>query len=112
MIQNYYATLGLYRATDYGDDWGNTSNTGNFELVKEFEGYLQPRSGDFTQNNQSNFDSFSAVLYTDLGQSIIVDDRVKKGSVYYRVEFVQEDTGISNRLHHQEILLSRIDKPL
>jgi hypothetical protein len=106
-IQDFYTTLELYRQTDFADNWGNTSKKGNYTLVKEFQGFLQYRGGDFTQQNQANIDTKTAILYTDLGQGIIVDDIIKQNTDEYQVRSIQEVEGIAGVKHHQEVILSK-----
>ncbi|MBW1853108.1 MAG: hypothetical protein JRJ00_00245 [Deltaproteobacteria bacterium] len=103
MITDYYFTIGVYREVEYVNSWGETVKQGNWQLDHEIEGFLQARSGGYTQANQANSPLSSHVLYCDPGVDVLEKDRILVDGLAYRLDFVQPARGISGVLHHQEI---------
>ncbi len=103
MISDYYFTIGVYREVEYTNSWGETVTQGNWQLDHNIEGFLQPRSGDYSQENQANSPLSSHVLYCDIGIDVEEKDRILVDGFAYRLDFVQPTRGISGVLHHQEI---------
>lgn len=103
MLEDRYYALEVFREVSAIDDWGNTDDSGNWQLNGTIKGFLQTTGGSFDFANQANVPLSSHTLYTDIGVDINIADRIKLNSVYYRVEFMQPNLGISGMVKHQEI---------
>lgn len=103
IISKRYVSIGVYREVDTTDSWGNTNSQGNWQLDHTIQGFLQPRSGTYAQNNQANSPLASHLLYCDIGIDVEPKDRIKVDGFAYRLDFIQKDRGIGGVLDHQEI---------
>ncbi len=104
MLQDLYTDIDVYREENRVDEWGNTSKKGNWQHVKTIQGYIQPRSGSYSQANQANNPTSSHSLYTDIDSGINPKDRVSLNNIKYRVNYTQGQ-GIGGLSDHQEIPL-------
>lgn len=102
------STLSIYRETEQADDWGNLETQGNWEYDHKETGYIQPRSGSYTQDNQRENSLSSHILYCEVGVDIVTSDRVYDGTLYYQVQFIQP-AGFGGVDDHQEIDLQVLD---
>ncbi len=103
ILSKRYVTIGVYREVAYVNSWGETVKQGNWQLSHNIQGFLQPRSGSYTQSNQSNSPLSSHLLYCDIGIDVEPKDRIKVDGFAYRLDFIQKDRGIGGFSDHQEI---------
>ena len=99
-IENYYKALTITRTTIV--EWG-----ANTTVVTNGTGYIQPVSGNSTFQDGKNGERVSHRLYTSVDSDIIYGDEILQDGVKYKAIFTDQVGGITNRLHHKEVLLER-----
>ena len=101
-------TIEIHREVDTTDSWGNTDPQGNWQIDHTERGYIQPKQGEYVQNNQRETSLSSHVLYTLTDVDINTGDRVLYNGDFYRVEFDQKN-GIGNTGDHIEFDLQILE---
>lgn len=102
MLQDYYEAVEIERKTNTDNEYGGTSYT--WSKVLDTQGLI----------NQPNINTVAKIadmyqiksvynFYTDSGQDIRQDDRVKWNGEYYRV--VSDPLDTVNRGHHFKFIL-------
>jgi hypothetical protein len=108
MLSSLYYPVDIYRKTTATDSWNNETKTAVPVYSHTEQGFLQPRSGTYSQQNQRNNPLSTHVFYTSIGVDIKEGDNIKTGGKSYRVDFVQ-GLGIGGISDHQEIDVSYLD---
>ncbi len=103
LLSKRYVTIGVYREVPFVNSWGETVTQGNWQFDHNIEGFLQDRSGSYTQSNQNNSPLSSHLLYCDIGIDTLPKDRIKLDGEAYRLNYTQSSRGIGGFDDHQEI---------
>ena len=65
-LEALYTKVDVYRKPSYNDNIGNLETEGEYSYYGTIQGYIQPRSGSYSNVNQSNIPLFNSVLYTSV----------------------------------------------
>lgn len=100
-IERYYSDFTLSRSTN--DGWEDSA----LATVGTYQGFVQVVSGGEVFEHFKLDDKVDARLYCGLDVPAVYNDVVEQGTDKYRVVWPSGQTGgISNTLHHKELLLT------
>ena len=99
-IDNYYSPLTVTKKTN--DGWGVSE-----DVVYSGYGFIQPVGGGESFDNYKIDEKVTARMYCPVSLNVVYGDKVSQGGIDYIVLYSFQPLGISQRLHHKEVLLGR-----
>jgi len=100
MLSDFYSTLKVYE--DVNTDFENPPGDDDLTLKGQIVGFVQLRGGSRDSGNQSLMSLSTHILYCPIGTQITPGDYVLSGELYFLVEYVPPESGISGMYDHLE----------